>query len=76
MFDFCQRNYANYCGVVLLLFLLFRFDSGVDSIYDDDDSDLVSCLLLLLLLLLLFLFLFLFLFLQHTIVLLTTVVVF
>ena len=69
MFDFCQRNYANYCGVVLLLFLLFRFDSGVDSIYDDDDSDLVSCLLLL------FLFL-LFLFLQHTIVLLTTVVVF
>ena len=69
MFDFCRRNYANYCGVVLLLFLLFRFDSGVDSIYDDDDSDLVSCLLLLFLL-------FLFLFLQHTIVLLTTVVVF
>ena len=50
--------------IVVWFFLLFRFDSGVDSIYDEDDSDLVSCLL------------FLFLFLQHTIVLLTTVVVF
>ena len=56
--------------IVVWFFLLFRFDSGVDSIYDEDDSDLVSCLLLFLFLFLLFLFL------QHTIVLLTTVVVF